>query len=389
MLMPPAVMPPAESGSFDEGQACTASAAAAADVVPEAKPGWAGPRGERKVSSLLAEVFGLSPAEEGVYLTLLDMPPVTLADACRACGMVNRNELRAIMETLTDKGLLTEVSQQPCRYTPTSPERALDAHLSQREEELRRARTDVAGLTERYRAIPRHDAAGELTEIVTGTRRTMRRWYDSLASAGAQVRVFNRPPFENQSPGPHPAQIEVLGKGVAVRSIYDDSGMASPAAVARRRAELAAGEQVRVVTGEMPVHLLLIDDRLALMSVSRQWPPTDDLLIVHPCGLLDALGALFEMVWGSALPLSPDASPCSGGPQHVLGDDTTRTVLSLLAAGLSDQAIARRLDRSERTVQRHVLKLVDAVGAKTRFQAALHIGHRHWAAPAGQQHAGK
>jgi hypothetical protein len=32
-------------------------------------------------------------------------------------------------------------------------------------------------------------------------------------------------------------------------------------------------------------------------------------------------------------------------------------------------------------VQRHVLKLIDAVGAKTRFQAALHIGHRLWATP--------
>lgn len=61
-----------------------------------------------------------------------------------------------------------------------------------------------------------------------------------------------------------------------------------------------------------------------------------------------------------------------------LGNDTTRAVLALLAAGLGDQAVARRLGCSERTVQRHVLKLVEAVGAKTRFQAALHIGHRGW-----------
>jgi DNA-binding NarL/FixJ family response regulator len=78
------------------------------------------------------------------------------------------------------------------------------------------------------------------------------------------------------------------------------------------------------------------------------------------------LSALFELVWGQRLAAQPRLQRRASGRQPlVLRNDTTRAILSLLAAELSDQAIGRRLDCSERTIQRHVLKLTEAVGAKT------------------------
>ena len=325
----------------------------------------------------MLEIAGLTPAEESVYLTLLDLPPVTASDAYQACAGVNRTELRTILEALTDKGMLSQLSQRPRRYAPVAPETALEAHLGKREEELRQARAAIADLTERYRAVPRQTATDELAEIVTGKRRTWQRWFSSLASASSQVRVLNRPPFETEVAEPNPAELEVLRRGISVRVIYDDAGVRSPAVLARRRAEIAAGEQARMA-GEVPVHLLLIDDHLALMPLGRDRLRTDGLLVVQPCALLDALSALFELVWDSALPLSLDATAQTDGQPLVLRNATTRIILGLLSAGLSDQAIARRLDCSERTIQRHILKLTEAVGAKTRFQAALHIGRRNW-----------
>ena len=56
-------------------------------------------------------------------------------------------------------------------------------------------------------------------------------------------------------------------------------------------------------------------------------------------------------------------------------------VFGLLAAGLTEQAIARRLGCSERNVQRHVRKVTVAVWATNRFRAALRIGRRHPTAP--------
>lgn len=48
-----------------------------------------------------------------------------------------------------------------------------------------------------------------------------------------------------------------------------------------------------------------------------------------------------------------------------------RELLELLAAGLSDQSIGRRLGLSRRTVQRRVRSLMDLFEAETRFQLGL------------------
>jgi DNA-binding CsgD family transcriptional regulator len=330
----------------------------------------------------MLEIAGLSPAEESVYLTLIDLPPVTLSEAYQACPEVDRAELRGILEALADKGLLTQLPDRPRRYVPVAPETALEAHLAQREDELRHARASVGELAQRYRAVPRQTATDQLAEIVTGKRRTWQRWFGALGSATTQVRVLNRPPFETEVADPNQIELDTLGKGIPIRVVYDDAGVRSPAIIARRRAEMAAGEQARI-TGEVPVHLLLIDDHLAMMPLGRDRLRTDGLLVVHPCALLDALSALFELVWAGAIPLTLDARPENDGQPgdaqpSVLRNDTTRAILGLLSAGLSDQAIAHRLGCSERTIQRHILRLTEAVGAKTRFQAALHIGHRHW-----------
>ncbi len=326
----------------------------------------------------MLEVAGLSPAEEAVYRALLDLPAFTISDACQVCADVDREDLRRILDTLTGKGMLTQLPGQPRRYAPVSPATSIEPSLARREEELRQARTALADLAARYRAVPRHTAADEMAEIVTGKRRTWQRWMSAVAGAHCQVRVLNRPPSGTESPDPDPAELEVLGKGIPVRVVHDESGVSSPMVIARRRAEIAAGEQARIIAA-LPVHLLLVDSNLALMPLGRDRLCADGLLVVHPCALLDALSALFEMVWSSALPLSLEAGAAEpDGQPAVLRNTTTRTILGLLSAGLSDQAIARRLGCSERTIQRHILRLTEATGAKTRFQAGLHIGRRNW-----------
>jgi DNA-binding NarL/FixJ family response regulator len=53
-------------------------------------------------------------------------------------------------------------------------------------------------------------------------------------------------------------------------------------------------------------------------------------------------------------------------------------VLRLMSAGLKDEAIARALNLSRRTVQKHVTDIMTALGARTRFQAALLASERGW-----------
>ncbi|GAA3236270.1 LuxR C-terminal-related transcriptional regulator [Dactylosporangium siamense] len=49
-------------------------------------------------------------------------------------------------------------------------------------------------------------------------------------------------------------------------------------------------------------------------------------------------------------------------------DSTTQSVLSLLAAGLTDEAVARQLHLGVRTVQRRISAYSEELGATSRFQ---------------------
>jgi DNA-binding NarL/FixJ family response regulator len=53
-------------------------------------------------------------------------------------------------------------------------------------------------------------------------------------------------------------------------------------------------------------------------------------------------------------------------------------LLELLEQGMKDRAIARALGIGERTVQRRLSRLMSALGAKTRFQAAINAVRRGW-----------
>jgi DNA-binding NarL/FixJ family response regulator len=121
--------------------------------------------------------------------------------------------------------------------------------------------------------------------------------------------------------------------------------------------------------------MFLADDTLGLISLDR--PVTSDsALVIHRSSLLDTLIALFEAVWSGAVPLRFDV-PVPGA-QDAPRQEHHRTLLGLLAAGLTDEAIARHMNWHPRTAQRHVRELMTELGAQTRFQAGLQAARRGW-----------
>ncbi|SDZ09962.1 regulatory protein, luxR family [Saccharopolyspora shandongensis] len=94
----------------------------------------------------------------------------------------------------------------------------------------------------------------------------------------------------------------------------------------------------------------------------------DGSLVVHASGLLNALSGLFETLWTLAMPVSAETE------QDQLSD-RDRSIM-LMAAGATDEAIARRLHLSRRTVVRRIAALLDQLGATTRFQAGVQAAKR-------------
>ncbi|GAA3464723.1 helix-turn-helix transcriptional regulator [Saccharothrix longispora] len=132
---------------------------------------------------------------------------------------------------------------------------------------------------------------------------------------------------------------------------------------------LPPGEEARVVP-DAPLKMILVDRHLGLVPLDSTAPEPVTALVVRPCALLDALGALFEGLWSQALPLSAH--------DHGSLSAQDARLLALLATGMPDRGIAKQLGLSYRTFQRRLHDLMRALGAQTRFQAGVRAAAKGW-----------
>ncbi|MFJ8608035.1 LuxR C-terminal-related transcriptional regulator [Streptomyces sp. NPDC093675] len=201
---------------------------------------------------------------------------------------------------------------------------------------------------------------------------------DLQRRARRQVRVFDRPPYYSDSrPGWAQAQWDVqagrMRRGVVYRAIYEPQTWDHPDHGAKALAGIADGEQARSLSG-LPMKMFLIDDERAIVPLDPAHHSDTATLMVHPSGLLRALADMFEFYWAHATPVSP----------HGLGigadeiTDRDRAILTLLAAGGSDDLIARRMFLSRSTVTRAVSDLQRRSGTTTRFQLGAHAARENW-----------
>lgn len=327
-------------------------------------------------------IFGLDAVEELVYLALLDRASATRAELCRSHQQIAPGQIGAALRSLEDGGLVARRAHSRSRYVAVPPDLALLDWLRRQTSALQEAQATIGALSDRYHAAPRRTDPFALIEVVRG-RAASRRWNTAHAGARRQVRAFEHPPFEpTPTVGawgtPNPIELHHLAKGVAHRVLYDQEAIQARSNLEELRDGIEAGEEARV-TGELPMRMMLIDDAFGMFPLHDGGLIADGLLIVHPCAMLAALSALFETIWRTAPPLldwmtRKDERQIPSAPP----DESLAVIAGLLAAGLSDQAIARHLGISARTLARHIQRLMTVLGAKTRYQAGMLAARRGW-----------
>lgn len=312
--------------------------------------------------------LGLTPDQETVYVALLDVSSATETELRARCP---GTPVRPAIAALERAGLVSRLTGTPVRYAAAPPDVALELLARSREQGLARARLSVAPLAGRYRQARATTQPHEVIEVVTTREATVRRWEQLQRSARQQVRSFDRPPYV--SPSTNPVEEEMLLSGVAYRCVYHPAGFALPGRPAAVRTMVAAGEQARV-TESVPVKMFIADDQVGLIPLEVDGS-AESSLIIRASSMLDTLIALFELVWERAVAIHADGDLPSGesGPT---GDESA--LLGLLAAGLTDGAMAGHLGSHPRTVQRRVRELLDRLDAGTRFQAGLQAVRRGW-----------
>lgn len=320
------------------------------------------------------EAVGLSGHEERVYEALV---PRRQADAVALAAdtSLSRDQVNRVLRSLTEHGLVTRLPGRPARFSAVLPDLAAAALISARERELQRLRAHAQRLAEAHRGAGGAHHPAELIEVIEGAPNVRNAFVRLQAGARRQVRVFDKPPYTGEQPDGNAEEYQLLRDGkVTYRTLYDQSALTVPGRMSEIWNGIRHGEQARVA-GSLPMKMALCDDRVALIPVSTSDFQTDAAYLVHPSSLLDALAAMFELVWERAIALNQAAAP-QGGPGELVDQD--QDLLGLLAGGVTDETIARTLGWSIRTVHRHIHRIMAEVGAETRFQVGMEAVRRGW-----------
>jgi DNA-binding CsgD family transcriptional regulator len=288
------------------------------------------------------EALGVCSEDEQLYRALLARPESTTTDLSRDTGWPSTRVGRHLRSLLT-LGLASRTSGRPARYVPAVPEAAVELLALRKQAAIVEARLGAFVLTAEFR---RQDSF----TVIRGTEAVLQRLSQAQQCARDEVLVLDRPPF---------AVVPIAPRhGVSYRTIYDLASLTEPGDLVAAR---SAGCRI---LRDVPLELVVVDRRTGLLPTSP-----DVVVEIGPSSLLDALLRLFELLWQQASPLSPAASE---GPLSC----EDQQLLALAAAGLTDQAIARRLGVAQRTVERRMQRILKALDATTRFQAGLRAGQR-------------
>lgn len=288
----------------------------------------------------LLEALGVCSEDEQLYRALLARPESTATSLALSVDWP-ANRVGRHLRSLLSLGLASRTLGRPARYVPAVPEAAVELLALRKQAAIVEARLGAAALTAEFRQP-------DAFTVIRGAEAIAQRFYQAQQCAQDEVLVLDRLPYA-----------VFAAAGVTYRTIYDMASLSEPGDLVAARSS-GCCRMLR----DVPLNLVVVDRRTALL------PTGPDVVVeLGASSLLDALLRLFDLLWHQASPLTPSVSE---GP--LTADD--QQLLSLAAAGLTDQAIARRLGVAQRTVERRMQRILKALDATTRFQAGLRAGQQ-------------
>lgn len=282
------------------------------------------------------------------------------------------------VEALTGSGMAhfrPDGPASPPRLVPAPPDLALQGVLAELARRLvveqERLLTGHRRLTE-ANWTPMGATGGtidRLVQIVTDREEVSRLSYSLINAARVDWLtldnyVLEAPVEESTGFAPLPA----FNGEVRCRAIYETKCVEHPIGAKTIEAAVAGGEQARLLP-RIGMKMKLADEAVALLPLT----PTgmEGALVVRSPVIVGALREYFELLWERAVPFgSASAESPLTSPQ--------RAVLELLAQGVADEVIAKRMKVSVNTVRRHFSAIREELGVEGRFAAGAAAVRRGW-----------
>ncbi|GAA1790814.1 helix-turn-helix domain-containing protein [Agromyces lapidis] len=325
----------------------------------------------------MLSVLGLDELQERAYRRLVQLPSGSATEVAEHLR-VDLPDVVAALESLESMGLAARSVASPEHFTASPPELALGSLIVERQQDIRRAELELHALTELFRGAASERVHTDVIDVVRGRQAVAQHFAQLQRGARREVCALVKPEVAVVTAEENVDEKVALDRGVTYKVVVEKRAFEQPGFSEMAAESAAAGEQIRVAES-VPLRLLVTDRELALLPLVPDETGGSEVgaLLVRPSGLLDALLALFDLVWQQANPihLGPDDSATRPGAGL---EEIDRHLLTLLQAGLTDQAIVGQLGMSLRTVQRRVHQLMAEAGVTTRFQLGSTAARRGW-----------
>ncbi|MEV7187448.1 LuxR C-terminal-related transcriptional regulator [Kitasatospora sp. NPDC093102] len=326
--------------------------------------------------------LGLDREAEAVYRAMLIDPCGSMQELCAQVGL-SESAVRSTLDRLADLRFLRPSRDLPGTLCPVNPERALDLILQKEEDEIELRRQQLE-LSRAAAARVVAEYASLLPDGSTASNATTER-LDGLDAIQFKLETLARgvsdeclavmpggAQSQDSLDASRPLDEAAMRRGVSLLTLYQDSARNDPPTLAYARWMTESGGEVRTCP-TLPPRMLLFDREIAVVPID---PANTRLgaLCTRQAGIVAALVALFEQTWRSAVPLGADRSKDTRTGLSA----SERELLTLLAAGLTDEVAGRRLGISARSVRRQMAALMERLGASSRFEAGLKAAQHGW-----------
>lgn len=162
---------------------------------------------------------------------------------------------------------------------------------------------------------------------------------------------------------------EIVSRGVMLRTLYQHSARSDLATQDYVERLTVAGAQYRTLA-QLPDRMVIFDRTAALLPVRSGVNGGDRgeaALLVREPAIVEYVCRMFDTLWDLAEPFHGSGVAV----YREVGGDLRAAIIRLLAEGVKDEVVARRLGMSLRTCRRHIAGVMRELGAQSRFQAGV------------------
>lgn len=321
------------------------------------------------------ESFGVGADAESLYRFMLDHPGLSRARLSVEWGRTHEIT-EGLLGELDGLGLVVQDPRsEPCAL---APERAIDILIAREEEalddrrrQLQATRASIPELVDVFVESRRQYVSRDV-ELLTDSALVRSRLYQLATEAEASVWALQ--PDRGLTPeamaAARPLDHDLRARDVACRLVVTASSLHTPGWLGYLHELQQIGQQVRVA-GTVSQRCIIVDGHTAVIPSSDHGSP--GAYVLHGHSLVAPVVALFEEIWLHAGPVPQDGEDRSSSTPERM-----REVAALLALGIKDEAVARRLGVSVRTVRRLIAATMTELRTDSRFQAGVAAVRRGW-----------